>query len=58
MQPSMKQKGLSLKISVTDTEIFQELLAVLKSASEDERIDLGVRREITDKILAIVKEVE
>ncbi len=49
----MKAKGLTLKISLTDTEIFKELLDVLKEATEDERIDAGIRLEMTNKILAI-----
>ncbi len=49
----MEKKRLTLNISLTDLDVFEELLGVLKEVTEDERIDIRVRLEITKKILAV-----
>lgn len=40
-----ENKGLSVNVKLTETDIFKELLKEYKSILEDERIDRSIRKE-------------
>lgn len=40
-----ENKGLSVNVKLTETDIFKELLKEYKSILEDERIDKSIRKE-------------
>lgn len=54
----MSKSSLTMKVSITDTEIFNELLGVLKSIIEDERIDTNIRLELKKKLVTIGEKAE
>jgi hypothetical protein len=45
--------ALTVNIKMTDIEVFEELLDLLRDITEDKRIDGHIRLEISKKILAI-----
>lgn len=51
----MKKEDLTLTVSFTNTEIFINVVNIIKEVIEDERIDEDIRLEYGNKILNLVK---
>lgn len=50
-----KKEDLTLTVSFTNTEIFINVVNIIKEVIEDERIDEDIRLEYGNKILNLVK---
>lgn len=51
-----ENKGLSVNVKLTETDIFKELLKECNSILEDERIDTSIRKEYKDRFENIFNE--
>lgn len=50
----MKSKGLSVNVSVKDTDVFNDIISILKDVIEDTRIPVEVKQEVKEKLQRIV----
>ncbi|KEI01574.1 UPF0147 family protein [Clostridium botulinum] len=57
MDPNNKynEKSLTCKVSIKDTDIFKDILNIIKDITEDKRIPRPVRKEYKQKIMPLVK---
>lgn len=44
-----------MKISITDLDIFTDLVRLMKEMTKDERIEESIREEYRQKVLALTK---
>lgn len=51
-----KRNKLSIDVSITDTEVFKDVLSIAWDIFNDERIDVTVRREIIERFNNILRE--
>ena len=51
-----KRNKLSIDVSITDTEVFKDVLNIAWDIFKDERIDATVRREIIERFNKILRE--
>lgn len=49
-------EGLKVVVSLKDTEFFRILLDLIKSFTDDERLDPNIRDEYKDKITKLMEE--
>ena len=50
--------ALTVNIKMTDIEVFEELLNLLRDITDDERINMHIRIEILKRIIAIGEKAE
>jgi hypothetical protein len=49
---------LTMKVSITGTELFEKILDVIKDITEDERLPVEMKNEIETKMNGIVSEIQ
>lgn len=52
----LENKGLSVNVKLTETEIFKDFLKEYSSILEDERIEKSIREEYYSRLEIIMKE--
>lgn len=51
----MAREGLTVNVSVTDTSLFSEMIGVLNDLLNDDRIEVAVKKDYDDRIVAVVE---
>lgn len=47
--------GITVKMKISDTDLFKDVLNVIKSFTEDERVPKEVRTEYEEKIISLTE---
>ncbi|TCO69520.1 hypothetical protein [Marinisporobacter balticus] len=53
--PGSRKSGMTIKVSVTDTKPFEQILDIIGQIMQDERIDKNIKQEYKNKITEIIR---